>query len=204
MSLCQFSPARRTPIGRPSSVTFETTTISGLPDTLQRSPKMLNSISPKRRVKATCCGGVICWPRKKITPYSLYVRSITANVASSIGLARSTARISAPSAAPVGIISIGLGAPTRGSACVNVRIIGGRRVHGNAIVMAAHNLGAVARSDRERVGRDQRDQDRVRHSARAADAQFCRQLPSAARRTGLRNAGFVSTLLDAGIDGREV
>ena len=33
------SPARRTPIGRPSSVTFETTTISGLPDTLQRSPK---------------------------------------------------------------------------------------------------------------------------------------------------------------------
>ena len=29
MSLCQFSPARRTPIGRPSSVTLETTTISG-------------------------------------------------------------------------------------------------------------------------------------------------------------------------------
>jgi hypothetical protein len=25
-----------------------------------RSPKMLNSISPKRRVKATCCGGVMC------------------------------------------------------------------------------------------------------------------------------------------------
>src|ERR1700730_16713380 len=57
MSLCQFSPARRTPIGRPSSVTLETTTISGLPGTLHRSPKMLNSISPKRRVKATCCGG---------------------------------------------------------------------------------------------------------------------------------------------------
>jgi len=58
MSLCQFSPARRTPIGLPSSVTLDTTTISGLPGTLHRSPKMLNSISPKRRVKATCCGGV--------------------------------------------------------------------------------------------------------------------------------------------------
>src|SRR6266478_5284762 len=57
MSLCQFSPARRTPIGLPSSVTLDTTTISGLPGTLHRSPKMLNSISPKRRVKATCCRG---------------------------------------------------------------------------------------------------------------------------------------------------
>ena len=36
---------------------LDTTTISGLPGTLQRSPKMLNSISPNRRVKATCCGG---------------------------------------------------------------------------------------------------------------------------------------------------
>jgi len=34
---------------------LETTTISGLPGTLHRSPKTLNSISPKRRVKATCC-----------------------------------------------------------------------------------------------------------------------------------------------------
>jgi len=57
MSLCQFSPARRTPIGAPFSIALETTTISGLPVTLQRSPKMLNSISPNRRVKATCCGG---------------------------------------------------------------------------------------------------------------------------------------------------
>ena len=56
MSLCQFSPARRTPIGLPFSVRFDTTTISGASGTLQRSPKMLNSISPKRRVKATCCG----------------------------------------------------------------------------------------------------------------------------------------------------
>ena len=47
------------PIGLPFSVRFETTTISGAPGTLQRSPKMLNSISPKRRVKATCCVGVI-------------------------------------------------------------------------------------------------------------------------------------------------
>src|SRR5712664_3566470 len=64
MSLCQFSPARRTPIGRPFSVALDTTTISGLPGTIHRSPKMLNSISPNRRVKATCCGGVICWSRR--------------------------------------------------------------------------------------------------------------------------------------------
>ena len=38
-----------------AAATFETTTISGLPDTLQRSPKILYSISPKRRVNATCC-----------------------------------------------------------------------------------------------------------------------------------------------------
>jgi hypothetical protein len=56
--------------------------------------------------------------------YSLYARSITVNVASSIGLARSTARISAPSTAPVGMISIDIGEPTRVSPCVNVRIIG--------------------------------------------------------------------------------
>jgi hypothetical protein len=33
--------------------------------------KMLNSISPKRRVNATCWAGVIDCPRKKMTPYSL-------------------------------------------------------------------------------------------------------------------------------------
>jgi hypothetical protein len=71
MSLCQFSPARRTPVGRPPSVMLDRTTISGLPGTLQRSPKMLNSILPKRRVNATCCPGVIACPRKKMTPYSL-------------------------------------------------------------------------------------------------------------------------------------
>jgi hypothetical protein len=47
MSLCQRSRARRTPVGRPPSVIFDKTTISGLPGTLQRSPKILNSISPK-------------------------------------------------------------------------------------------------------------------------------------------------------------
>jgi len=36
MSLCQFSPARRTPIGLPSSVTLDTTTISELLGTLHR------------------------------------------------------------------------------------------------------------------------------------------------------------------------
>src|SRR5207245_2115710 len=30
MSLCQFSPARRTPVGRPPSVTLDRTTISGI------------------------------------------------------------------------------------------------------------------------------------------------------------------------------
>jgi len=50
---------------------FDRTTISGLPGTFQRSPKILNSISPKRCVNATCCAGVIDCPRKKMTPYSL-------------------------------------------------------------------------------------------------------------------------------------
>jgi hypothetical protein len=58
-------------MGVPFSTTFETTTISGLPVTLQRSPKMLYSIAPNRRVNATCCGGEICWSRKKMTPCSL-------------------------------------------------------------------------------------------------------------------------------------
>jgi uncharacterized membrane protein YccF (DUF307 family) len=41
-----------------------------LPATLHRSPKMLNSISPKEREKATRCGGVSRWFRKKMTPCS--------------------------------------------------------------------------------------------------------------------------------------
>jgi len=47
---------------------LDTTTISGPPGTLHRSPKMLNSISPKWRVSATGSGGVMCWSRKKMTP----------------------------------------------------------------------------------------------------------------------------------------
>jgi len=39
---------------------LDTTTIYGLPGTLHRSPKMLNSISPKWRVSATGSGGVMC------------------------------------------------------------------------------------------------------------------------------------------------
>jgi len=93
------------PIGLPSSVMLETTTISGLPGTLQRSPKMLKSMSPKRRVKATCCCGVILWPRQKMTPCSSKARSISAKILSPSGRDRSTPRISAPTAAPVGMTS---------------------------------------------------------------------------------------------------
>src|SRR5262245_17224935 len=68
---------------------------------------MLNSISPNRRVNATCWAGVIDCSRKKMTPYSSYARSIAAKMASSMGRESSTPTIPGASTAAVGTTFMG-------------------------------------------------------------------------------------------------
>src|SRR5258706_3689462 len=80
---------------------FVTSRTSGCPGR-EACVLMLISTSPKRRAKATCFSTVMSWPRKKITPYWLNASSTRRKVSASRSRARSTPRISAPSASPVG------------------------------------------------------------------------------------------------------
>src|SRR5438552_6611895 len=202
MSLCQFSPARRTPVGRPPSVTLDRTTISGLPGTLQRSPKMLNSISPKRRVKATCCGGVMCWSRKKMTPYWLQARSIAVNVASLSGPARLAPRISAPRAAPVGTISKDIGPPrcarARPSFCRSSKLrMAGRQEPVEHLSRTGIELCIIATVEYSYpVHKDPMHPDRVADRARAA----ARQVVDAARRRDVDRRGIKQQQIGTGPD----
>src|SRR5438874_6938797 len=82
------------PSALPPSSTFETMKISGWPGRLYCSGSMMCS-RPRRRVKAICCSGVMRTSRNTRMLCRVHARSISANVASSIGRAKSAPSTSA-------------------------------------------------------------------------------------------------------------
>ena len=108
-SLCQPQPARRSPIGVPFRLTFETTMISGwsgwFVGFLCPKPGMMCR-SPKRRVKATCCAGVQFTPRNSRMLCSSQAARMSEMTSSLSDAARSPPSTSAPIALESGRSSI--------------------------------------------------------------------------------------------------
>jgi len=74
---------------------------------------MLGSISPNRRVKATCFGGVILGPRKKMTPCASDAPSIGAKYIVALRPRQVDATDSVPRVTPVGMTVDGHGVTSR-------------------------------------------------------------------------------------------